>query len=166
MDDTTHYYKDPPKRIFELLEDTLGDRYTYFLGSPLNIESSAFPCVVVQPVSANNTVKGAPTGTDAVNEMVNIHIMKLDSGNAATTGSTNTVMRDLYNTVQGRDPATGFYMSGTVLYALRTNLNLSGVLIDNDFDVNYDVTQQADRNVVEAVITIVTREHVQVQRVP
>jgi len=164
VDDNTHYYKDPPKLVYELLEDTFGEKFEYFLGSPLNIEASAYPCIIVQPVSSNNTVTGAPTGTDNVAEIINIHVLMLDSGNAATSGTVNTVMRDMYNLVQGRDPATGFYMTGTVLYALRTHLTLSTVIIDHDIDVNYDATPVADKNVIEAIVTIALRERVRVDR--
>lgn len=162
MDDNTHYYKDPPKLIYELMQDTFNDKFEYFLGSPINIAPEAYPCIIVQPVSGNNTVTGAPTGTDNVAEIVNIHILMLDSGNVATTGSTNTVMRNLYNTVQGRDPATGFYMTGTLLYALRTNIDLGTAIIDHDIDVNYDATAVADKNVIEAIVTVATRERVSV----
>lgn len=162
MDDNTHYYKDPPKLIYELLEDTFNDNYQYFLGSPISLEASAYPCMIVQSVSANNTVSGAPTGMDNVAELINIHILMLDSGNAAVGGTQHTVMRELYNLVQGRDPATGFYLTGTVLYALRTNIDLGTAIIDNDIDINYDVTQQVDRNVIEAIITVAVRELVAV----
>lgn len=162
MDDNTHYYKDPPKLIFELLEDTFGDRFQYFLGSPINIDVNAYPCIIVQPVSGNNSVTDAPTGTDNVAEIINVHVCMLDSGNAATSGTTDTVMRNLYNTIQGRDPATGFYMSGTLLYALRTNIDLGTAIIDHDIDVNYDATPVADHNVMEAIVSIATRERVAV----
>lgn len=160
--DNTHYYKDPPKLIYELMQDTFGDKYEYFLGSPLMLDASAYPCIIVQSMSGNNTVTGAPTGMDAVAEIVNIHILLLDSSNAATSGTINTAMRDLYNTVQGRDPATGFYMTGTLLYALRTNIDLGTAIIDHDIDVNYDVTQVVDKNVLEAIITVKTVERVTV----
>lgn len=162
MDDNTRYYKDPSKLIYELMEDTLGDKYTYFLGSPVSLDNGAYPCVVVQTMSANNTVTEAPTGMDNASELINIHLLVLDSGNAAVTGSVNTVMRELYNTVQGRDPATGFYMTGTVLYALRTNIDLGTTIIDHDIEVNYDVTPLPERNVIEAIITVAARERVTV----
>lgn len=162
MDDNTHYYKDPPKLIYELMQDTLGDRYEYFLGIPLNLDPSAYPCVVVQSTANNNTVTNAPTGTDVVSESINIHLLVLDSTNAAASGTQNTALRGLYQAVQGRDPATGFYMTGTVLYALRTNIDLGTAIIDHDIDVNYAVTEQADRNIIEAIVTVVTREYVSV----
>lgn len=160
MDDTTQYYKDPPKLIYELVEDTFGDKFEYFLGSPISLDVTAYPCIVVQSVSGNNTVTDAPTGTDNVGEIVNVHILMLDSGNAATQGTTNTVMRDLYNVVQGRDPATGFYLTGTLMYALRTNIDLGSTILDQDIDINYDVTQTIDRNVLEAIVTVAAREHI------
>lgn len=162
MDDNTRYYKDPPKLIYELMQDTFRDRFTYFLGSPLNLAAQAYPCIVIQPVKANNTVDGAPTGQDSVAEQINIHILYLETMNAATQGNADTTMRKLYNIVQGRDPATGFYMSGTVLYALRTNIDLGTTILDHDIDIDYTVSPDADKAVIEAIVGVVTRERVSV----
>lgn len=168
-EDTTRYYKDPAKLIYELMQDTFKDRIrTYFLGSPVSIAQSAYPCIVVQPMSSDNTIQGAPTGTDIVNEEINIHILFLEQMTATSQGTTDTVMRRLYTMVEGRDPATGFYMTGTVKYALRSNLELYNptsqlpTTIDHDIHTDYAVTPDADKAVLEAIITIKTEERVRV----
>lgn len=168
MEDTTQYYKDPPKLIYELMQDTLGDRFTYFLGSPLALSQAVYPCVVIQPTDSSNSVTEAYTGQDYVTEKINIHIMFLDSMQAVASGNIDTVMRALYNIVQGRDPATGFYMTDTVLYALRTNLEIDNpttkqpTVIDHDISVNYDVSPSGEKAIVEAIITVNTIERVNV----
>lgn len=171
-DDTTTYYKDPSKLIYELMQDTFGlDKFTYFLGSPMNIAQDAYPICAVQSLASNNTVKGAPTGYDIVREQINIHFIKLDNGQTYADDSQDTTFRELYDQIQGRDPATGFYMTGTVMYALRTNLELTNMdtslptVIDHDIDINYDVARNPNEPTqIQAIITIVTEERVRVDR--
>lgn len=168
-EDTTRYYKDPAKLIFELMQDTFRDRInTYFLGSPAALAASAYPCIVVQQISGNNTVQNAATGQDYVTSLINIHIMFVETMSAVSQGTTDTTMRKLDNYVQGRDPATGFYMNGTVLHALRTNLEIYNpttnlpTTIDHDIDINFDVTPTADKAIMEAIITVKTVERISV----
>lgn len=164
MDDTTTYYKDIPKQIYELLADNMGDMYQYFLGSPLSLSRDAYPCVAVQSVGSSTTAKGAPTGFDDITENINIYVMKLDQDSTASTGTTDTIMRNLYNSIEGRDPATGQYMTDTVQYILRTNINIGATTIDHDISVNYDVARENDKNVAIAIVTVSATARVPVTR--
>ena len=162
MDDNTTYYKDPPKLLYELMQDTLGDEYTYFLGSPTMLGKDAYPCVVVQTLKANNTAQDAPTGHDNVSEQIAIFVMILENSAAASQVNEDTIQRKLYNVIQGRDPATGFYMTGTVLNALRKNITLGGAILDQDLDIDYDIDRRAENDVMVGSVTLTLSERVQV----
>ncbi len=169
--DQTNLYKDPPLLIHELMQVTFGQRFNaYFLGSPTEIPEAAFPCVVVQSIQSSNTIKGAPTGTDRVGELIHVHFLENQKDNLGASDSVDTTIRKLYNRIQGRDPATGFYLPGTAMYALRTNItlqNASGVdtVIDQDITIDYEITPRADHSVItEAIVTVLTTERVRVIR--
>lgn len=165
----TSFYKDPPRMILDLMKATFGDRIkAYFLGAPSYVfPEAAYPVCVVQSVQSKNTITGAPTGTDSVGELIHIYFMENGADDQGGTDDEDTTMRKLYNKIQGRDPATGYYLAGTALYALRTNISLMNgnvnTTIDQDVSVDYDVIPRADSPVImEAIISIVTRERVQV----
>jgi hypothetical protein len=164
MDDTTTYYKDPPKLICELMEDTFGDKFRgYYLGSPLRLPETGYPCIVVQAISANNSISRAATGQDFVTEQINIHFLYNADTDAQARDTQDTTVRRLYQQVQGRDPDTGFYMTGSAMHALRSNLDLGGTVINHDIDINYDVTREPGLpTIVEGIITLVTEERVAV----
>ena len=168
----TNLIKDPPALILDLMRATFGDRFNaYFLGSPTMIPEATYPCCIVQFQTSNNTVTGAPTGHDSVSELITIHFLENSKDNENATDSEDTSIRKIYDYVQGRDPSTGWYRSDTALYALRTNLDLTTRatgyrnVIDHDIDTNYNVTpRQSMPTIIEAVITVVTRERIPVNR--
>lgn len=173
MDPTT-LIKDPPALVLDLMKATFGDYFNdYFLGSPTVLGESAYPCLIVQFQSSNNSVTGAPTGHDTVGEKITIHFLENSKDDANASDETETTIRRMYQYVQGRDPATGWYKNGSALYALRMNLDLTTGsatgyrnVIDHDIDTNYDVIPRTNQpTIVEAVITIVTRERIPVERV-
>ena len=162
-------YKDAALLIYELMQDTFGEEYSYFLGSPVMLAQSAYPCIVIQSISSNNTVQNAPTGHDVVSEQINIHILMSEMSVEQADDSIETTMRTLYNIVQGRDSTTGFYQSGTAMFALRTNLEFTNpitklpTVVDHDIDINYDVTPTPGKpTIIEAILTLVTRERMPV----
>lgn len=165
------FYIDPPTQIKNLMKDTFGSRFSsYYLGSPTyNYPEADFPVCVVQHVQSSNTVKNAPTGKDAVGQLIHIHFFEQSKDQAGASDDDETTMRILENKIEGRDPATGWYMAGTAMYALRTNITLrSGLtgfqtVLDHDISTDYDIIPRADQpTIVEALISVVTREHVTV----
>lgn len=170
-DDNVAYYKDPPQQILALMKDTFGSRFgAYFLGSPTyDYPDAAFPACVVQSVQSRNTVTNAPTGTDEVSELVHLHFFEQSKDQANASDDVQTAIRVLYEKIQGRDPATGFYLPGTAMYALRTNITLKSgstgfqTTLDHDIQIDYDIIPRANRpTILEALITIVTRERITV----
>lgn len=170
--DQTEFIKDPPALLIDLMRKTFGDRFNaYFLGSPTMIPEGAYPCCIVQFQTSTNSVTGAPTGHDSVSELITIHFLENSKDSADATDAEETSIRKIYDYVQGRDPSSGWYRPDTALYALRTNLDLTTSatgyrnVIDHDIDTNYNVTPRQDMpTIIEAVITIVTRERIPVNR--
>lgn len=170
--DPTENIKDPPALLLDLMRDTFQDRFkAYFLGSPTMIAEAAYPCCIVQFQTSSNTVTNAPTGTDMVGELITIHFLENSKDTAGASDSEETSIRKLYNTIQGRDPSTGWYRADTALYALRTHLDLNTRttgyrnVIDHDIETNYQVVPRKDQDtIIEAVITVVTRERIPVTR--
>lgn len=168
--DDSQYYKDPPQQILSLLKDTFGEKYTYFLGGPtFDFPNAAYPVCIVQSVQSANTTSNAATGQDKVRELIHVHFLEqsLDDENAPY--DQDTTIRKLYKKIQGRDPATGLYLQGTAMYALRTNLSLKSAstgfptTIDHDIQIDYDIIPRADKpTIIEALVTIVTDERISV----
>lgn len=169
MENDATYYKDPPQLILNLMKDTFGNRFNhYYLGGPtVNFADAAYPVCIVQSIQSSNTIKGAPTGTDSIGELIHIHFLEQSKDNANSSDEVDTTMRTLYQKIQGRDPANGFYLAGTALFALRSNLTLKSgdtgfqTTIDHDINVDYNIIPRRDRDtIVEAQIAVVTRERV------
>lgn len=165
MDNEANFYKDPSLLIYNLLKDTFKDRYSYFLGMPIEIAQAMYPCIIVQSMQSNNTVTGAPTSTDAVGELIHISFLENTKDDYGVNSDKDTTMRRIYQAIQGRDPATGFYLPGTALFALRTNISLPNgslnTIIDHDIQVDYDVLGGQDQpTIAHGMITVVTRERI------
>lgn len=164
--DPSQFYKDPPAMILELMKDTFGDRFSqYYLGSPIEIPEAAYPCLIVQSIQSSNSISNAPTQTDSVGELIHIHFLENAKDYANISDDTQTVVRKLYQDIQGRDPSSGFYLAGTAMYALRTNISLYNgqvnTVIDQDIAIDYDILPRGELpTVTQAMITIVTRERV------
>ncbi len=161
MEDTTRYYKDAPKMVCELMQDTFGSQFRYYLGSPAMLGADAYPCLIVQPSASSNSTANAPTGHDEIEETINIFILYIDSQGAHSGPSENTTMRNIYQLVQGRDPQTKQYMKRTVLATLRRENDLGGMVFDSDISIDYDANRdESGKIVLQAVITLKTYERV------
>ncbi len=171
MDDT-QYYLDPPTQIMRLMKKTFGDRYTYYLGSPtFEFAEVAYPVLVVQSVQSANTQKNAPTSTDRVRELIKVYFFEQSKDYVGASEDQQTAIRVPYNSIQGRDPATGRYYAKTAMGALRANLDLGSAAtgiqttIDHDITIDYDIIPRANQpTIVEAIVTVVTDERVIVVR--
>lgn len=143
--ETQPLYPDAATRIMAIVKAASKDLFkAYFLYLPDNFmpPESAFPLVIVDVV--DEEYKVGPTGADDMSETVYIHIMVDIKNGLGAPDDVNPVKQQLKNFVAARDPATGFFLPSTLLYALRTHLTLSSavvpgqVTINNDIRVTYD----------------------------
>lgn len=157
-------YKDSLMRIMELCRTTFQGRFTSFYeGDPIMIPDASMPCIIIEKVKGNVTVKNAPTGTDAVSEQIVIKLVLNKANDFGASDDFDMTERKLRRYVEARDPTTGYFMSNTLMYVLRTNITLGESVIDSDVDVAYDLQPRPEKLVTsEAKVTIVIRERVQV----
>lgn len=159
------YYKDPSQRILELMKTTLKESpiNMYYLGSPDEIAEAAYPCLVVQPMNAKVSFENAPTNTDNAGEEINIEVYFNAKDDYNSSSDQDTTMRKIYQLIQGRDPATGQWMAGTIMYALRTNITLENLNLDQEVDVTYDVQPRPEQpTIMIGIVTVVIRGRVTV----
>lgn len=158
-------YPDAAQRIMSLMKATFGTDgklfQAYFLGLPDNFTppQDAFPMMIVDKY--NGTYKVGPTTADDITEDVYIHILVDTKTGFGSPETDNTIKRQLQTLVEGRDPTTGYLMTNTLMYALRTNLTLNSqvvpglVTINQDVQVSYDAPPRPNLpETREAVITV------------
>lgn len=168
MDGQTSY-PDAAQRIMNIVQATCGTRFTYFLGLPDQaiFPEDAFPVIVVDKTVG--TFEVGPTTADDITEAVYIHlILDLKTGMGGPD-TVNTVKRQLQLFVEGRDPATGYLATNTIMYALRSNLTLNSapvpgqVTINNNIRVAYDKGEYKDMpETREAVIEVTVYERLMI----
>jgi hypothetical protein len=151
---------DGAQTIRNLLLSTFGSVFTtYYIGAPGEIPEAALPCVIIQRV--HTSYRAGATMTDDVTEDIMVHILDNGKNSWGAPDDDDTAMRKLQNLVEGRDPVTGAPLKTSIIYALRQNITFTSTIIDNDIDVNYDVTTRPDApTLVEAIITVKTVERV------
>src|SRR5690348_13638013 len=122
-------YPDAAQRIMKIVQSVFGPAgevfKDYFLGTPDNLDPAQdlFPFVIVDKVGG--TYKVGPLQADDITEHVYIHIVAdLKTGFNAPPQD-NVVKRQLQTYVEGRDPTTGYLLTTSLLYGLRTNLTLN-----------------------------------------
>lgn len=159
--DEEQAYLDGAQRIMKYVKQTFKDTFTYFIGSPDEIPEDALPCLVVQKVAGQVSI-GA-TNTDDLTEQIMIHILVNGKEGFNTPDDDDTVMRQLFNLVEARDPVTGSYKPTTLMYILRHNLTLGNTVINNDVETNYDVTPRAALpSIVEGIVIVTLYEKIYV----
>jgi hypothetical protein len=153
-------YLDGAQRLKKVIEEQFGSLFhVYFIGSPDVIAEAAMPCVVFHKIAGRVTV-GA-TQSDNLTEQVLIHILVNSRDGFGSPDSDDTVERQLFTLVEGRDPTTGYYLPHTIMYAIRKNLTLSSTVINHDEEMNYNVTERPDQpNIQEAIITVTIYEQI------
>lgn len=133
-------YPDAATRIMAIVKAACGARFNaYFIGLPDNFmpPDSAFPLVIVDTVGEDYKV--GPTTADDMTETVYIHVMVDIKTGLGAPDTDNSVKRQLKNFISGRDPATGYFLPNTLMYALRTHLTLSSAPVPGMVTINNDV---------------------------
>lgn len=154
-------YEDSISRVTKLVKDTFRDGpfMAYYEGDPIMIPDASFPCVVIDKVAT--TVKTDATSTDLLIERVRIKLIFNKQDDFAATDDYDMTERKLRRYVEARDPATGFFMKNTLMFALRTNITLGSSTLGSDVDINYDLQPRPEKQVTsEAMITMLIRERV------
>lgn len=156
-------YLDGAQRLKNVVESNFGTLFNaYFIGAPDAIPEAAMPCVVFHKI-AGKISTSQRTMTDDMVEQVLIHIIVNGKDGFGTPDDDNTVERQLFTLIEGRDPSTGNYLQTTIMYAIRQNLTLSETVYNHEEEINYNVTQRPEQpNLMEAIITATIYEHVDV----
>lgn len=151
---------DASQNIRNMIQDRFKSLFNaYYIGIPDAIPEAAMPCVIIQKNSGTITV-GA-TMTDERIEDIEIHIAFNGKIGWGTVSDDDTVMRQLQNFIEGLDPTTGYYLDGSLMGVLRTNLTIGSTIINNDMSINYDITPRTDQpSICEAIVTITIEERV------
>jgi hypothetical protein len=153
-------YLDGAQRLRNVIEDKFGDTFNaYFIGSPDIIPNAAMPCIVFHKIAGK--VSLGATMTDDLVEQVLIHILVNGKSGFGSPDNDDTVERQLFTLVEGRDPSTGNYLPTSIMYAIRQNLTLSSTVINHDEEMNYNITERPDQpSIQEAIITVTIYERI------
>lgn len=159
----TNVYLDGAQRLRNVIRNQFGSTFkAYFLGSPEAIPEAALPCIVFHKIAGQVTT-GKATMSDDMTEQVLIHIILNGKDGFGAPDNDDTVERQLFTLVEGRDPQTGYYLPNTILYAIRHNLTLDSTVLDHAEDMNYSVAERDDQpTIYEAIITVSIQERITV----
>jgi len=165
-DSQSEYAKDTVVGLIELFQTNFGDVFkSYWEATPTSQPPDVdFPLVIVQKMSGKATL--GPTSTDDDTETIVITVMLNMADDIGSANVRTTTMRHLQNLIEGQDPSTNQYKTGTFFYILRTYLTLlqsSGNiwLIDSDISVKYDQVPRKDMPAISiADITMTTQRRV------
>src|SRR5579885_1321814 len=103
-------YLDGAQRLKNVVESNFGTLFNaYFIGAPDAIPEAAMPCVVFHKI-AGKISTSQRTMTDDMVEQVLIHIIVNGKDGFGTPDDDNTVERQLFTLIEGRDPSTGNYL--------------------------------------------------------
>lgn len=156
MTDTV--YLDGAQRITKILKDTFGDVFKkYFIGAPNVIPEGALPCVITQKVAGRFKVGG--TMSDDGTEQIMVHVLANGKDGFAAPTDDNTVMRQLFEQIEGINPVTGEFKTTSFMHALRTNITLDGYSTNFDVDVNYDATPRPEQPTIYESVIMITIDH-------
>lgn len=153
-------YKDVVARITDLIKATyLGKVNAVYEGDPIVIPDVALPAVIVEKLEGSSTLDA--TGTDIISEHISVRLVMNKRDDLGASDEVNLTERKLRLWIEGRDPATGYYLPDTLMYLLRTNITLGNEVLDSDIDVRYDVNPRPeDMFTSEGQITLITRTRV------
>lgn len=162
MDDQVQTRLDGAETIRNLLLTAFANTFNaYFIGKPDFFPEAVFPCIVIQKIQSS--YRASATMTDDVVTRIQIHVLANGKIGWGTPDDDDTAMRTIYNIVEARDPTSGFLLKNTIVATLRQNITFTSTIIDNDIDVNYDITDRSENQLpelVEGIVTVETTERV------
>lgn len=148
------YYDDNATRLLNLMRDTFGDQFRGYFDGDAEPSEEWLPCIMVSKVRTSADISA--TGTDDLTEEIQIILCRNIKDDIGADPSRNLTEYTLRKQVEGQDPTTKYYMPGTVLYALRTNITLSDSTIQNITSIDYTQNYRGNIAVREAYITVTT----------
>jgi hypothetical protein len=153
--DATPLFDDAVTRLIKLLKDNFKEIKTVYDGDPLAIPKANLPCIMVEKVSGTITVTDAPTSFDKFTEEIAITVAMNKLDDIGASDDIDLTERKLRRFVEGRDPNTGKYATGTLMSILRTHLTLDAYDFNGDISISYDVNARPNDIVTsEAMVTI------------
>lgn len=155
--DGAQVYRETVDRFMILCKDTLGSDFNAFYeGDPIEIPAANLPCVIIEKIHGTISLTNAPTGHDRFVENISIRLLFNKSDDLGASDDADLTERRLRRYVEARDPQTGTYLAGTLMYALRNHITLSEHDFDADLEINYDVNPRPNQMVTsEAQIQVV-----------
>lgn len=152
------YKLDVVDNLLALMKQEFGDVFkSFYDGDPIVIPIASLPAIIVEkPVGQVNQ---DATSTDKLGSELRLKLVLNKADDYGATDAIALTEKKLRRYVEGIDPDTNTYARGTVMYILRTNINLGGSVLDWQIDINYDL-QPRPRQLVtsEAQISLVTQE--------
>lgn len=149
-------YDDAVVRILELCRTEFsGEINAFYEGDPIDIPKASLPAIIVEEMSTNITLTGAPTGHDHFVTTVSIRVLYNKADDLGASDDMDLTERKLRRFIGARDPLTGSYKEGTLLKLLRTHLTLSNLQFNANVDINYDLNPRPNQVVTsEGQLTI------------
>lgn len=165
MDNQNLYGKDTVQRLYEMIQGKFGDTFTVWPAMALTPPSAdEIPLIIID--RKNDRVSFDATETDALNEVIDITVLRSTADAVGGDAPRWETKRNLELFIQGPDPyIQNQYRADTLYSLLRTYITLmqpTGVpwSIDSDLQTVYDTGTLHDgtTNVASAIV------HMTVQR--
>lgn len=123
---TTHVIRDLIAKHVRIRDNiNTGPFKKIFIGDPMLIPQSYYPCVVVCEDEPTEISYGA-TGTDKISEGVTIKVIFNKMSDLGAPDDTNLTEEKLSAVIKGCDPVTGQWLPDTFMGILRSNQMLGG----------------------------------------
>lgn len=157
QDDPTQYYPDGVTQVIKLLQEELGDEYSYFDDELLEIDQTQLPCIMV--FEGIGGVKAGATMTDDLGETINIvvalNLLDDIESDENTVDYKNLTGARLRRLVKGQHKDTQEWLPGTIMHALRTKFTLENDTVGNSIDIDFSPNKRGNNVFTkEAYITI------------
>lgn len=161
-------FQDPIMKLLTMLKTSLGGDYkAYYEGDPIEIGQSSLPCIIVMKQHGNAEL--GPTGFDRMNGSYLIKVVMDKRDDFGASPTTDLTDRKLRQALEGRDTATGLYLSEAIIGLIRKNYTTT----NDTFSLNPTIQQNVkwqywvvprpnDIVTNEAHITIDTTELLQI----
>lgn len=150
--------------ILDLFRNTFnrGQFKMFRIGDPITIPESQLPALIVSETATDYTF--GPTGFDDVTHTLLIQVILNKKDEIGKPSDGSSLDETLDALIQGRDETSGEFMPDTILGALRRNITLGALIIQNTSKVRKGVIPRSeDLLTAEAHIDV---EVIELQAVP
>lgn len=153
---------DSAQQLMDLCKAQFKDTFNaYFIGIPDALPQGAMPCLIIQKL--REKIIAGPTMADDVLASISVTLLVDGKEGFGSTDDDDTVMRKLQNLVEAKDPTTHTYFATSLMGIVRKSITLKNHVLDNEVEINYDVTPRPNQpSIMEASIIITTKERIYV----